>query len=271
MLPRARAFFEEANEFSLYLTLPFGFLLALLFFRGDTTRKIRLMYIIGLLIVIMAQILTFSRGGWFSFVVQLSILFIIINKSVKSNLRKILSYTSILITVLFIINFYNPEILSKVFSLVSYRLFTSFSIDDYSTVERFMTIQNGLSVTFSSIPNFIVGIGIGNLGASIVNEATTTNYFVDILVETGIIGLISFSLFIIYILIISRNTFNLFKKINDDDLLVVFIGAFLSFIGLLTGGLTASAHMLCFFWFLVGLLFAINKKVIDQIKERFLN
>jgi len=230
-----------------------------------------LMYIIGLLIVIMAQILTFSRGGWFSFVVQLSILFIIINKSVKSNLRKILSYTSILITVLFIINFYNPEILSKVFSLVSYRLFTSFSIDDFSTAERFMTIQNALSINYSSIPNFIVGIGVGNLGASIVNEASTSNYLVDILVETGIIGLISFSLFIIYILIISRNTFKLLKKISDDDLFVVFIGAFLSFIGLLTGGLTSSTHMLCFFWFIVGLLFAINKKVIDQIKERFLN
>jgi hypothetical protein len=57
---------------------------------------------------------------------------------------------------------------------------------------------------------------------------------------------------------------------KDDEMLVAFFGAYLSFVGLIVGGLTYATHMLNFFWFSSGILFALyhyNKTAVISEKK----
>ena len=92
-----------------------------------------------------------------------------------------------------------------------------------------------------------------------MNEATTTNQFIDVLVETGVIGLSFYVLAIVSLLWLSYKFMKNKSLLANNDLFVVFVGAYLGFIGMLLGGMTYPTHMLFFFWLNAGLLLAVCK------------
>ena len=252
MVPRARAFFVEANELSQFLTLPFGFLLAILCFRHDQIQR-RLVYLIGLLIVLFAQIASLSRGGILAFSAQLVAMFLVsIRAGTKINIRN----NIILIVFLTIFIILGVVFLSGDTNTLFYVFGTR--IRDYISEDRFVTMGRGLLVTSASLTNFILGIGVGNINISYVKEATTTNLFLDVIIESGVFGLVSFFGIIGGLLFLSYKTMRNRFIIGNNDLFVVFIGTYISFIGMLVGGMTYSPHTLSFFWFICGLLLALN-------------
>lgn len=253
---RARAFFPEANEFSQYLSLPFGFLLAIFFFRRDRMRR-KWIYLIGLLTVLMAQIASLSRGGILAFCAQFIAIFFVIFKSGTQWDRNIRKMAPAVLAIFIIGIIFLNEDIKELFYIMGQRIISTSSDSDYSSNERLMSIESGLSVAGASVPNFIIGVGAGNLDVSSAAIATTSNYLVDILAETGIIGLLSFLGLIFSLLFLSHKSMRNHFLISDNDSFIVFVGAYLALIGMLIGGLTASTHLLCFFWFISGLLLAI--------------
>ena len=72
VISRADSFFSEPNEFSQYLVMPFAYIISKIFtstYYNSKTTNIN--YIIFFLIILAAQILSFSRGGILAFMTQL--------------------------------------------------------------------------------------------------------------------------------------------------------------------------------------------------------
>ena len=262
-IPRANSFFEEANEFSQYLNLPFGFLLAQYIFNDKKTLINRSSIFLLLSIVIIAQFISFSRGGLLAFFSQLLLLTYIYNNKIL--LFKKILIASVFITIFFIIvisTFPKEYInINAALEILYSKTVQTFSTIDASTSVRFHTIKLGLTNLENSINNLIFGIGLGSLELALGNldadgDATTSNFIIDILVETGMLGLFSYLLFIIYMLYISQYVSKRLINCKDNNLKVVFYGSYFSIIGLMIGGLTVATHMHCFFWYICGLIFA---------------
>lgn len=261
ILTRARGFFNEANEFSQYLLLPFGYALASIYF-GQMRNGLRILYIGGASIIVLAQVASLSRGGFLGFGGQLIALFIV-NKSCGRSVRKsknnhLITLSALLIVLpsIFLLSSYIDVDFVGLVATIFDRFSTTSTEDDWSTKPRLATIYAGFSSAGAGLWNFLIGVGAGNLDVSNVREATTTNQFVDVLVETGVLGLVFYTGTILFLLWISYKFMRSQSSSYNKDALLCFGGAYLSFVGMLFGGMTYSTHSLFFFWLNAGLLAA---------------
>lgn len=262
LLPRTRSFFAEANEFSNFLTLPFAFLFSALYFHQGVARWERWVYRFGLLVIIMAQIMSFSRGGLLAFFAVLFAGFVLLFiRGVRvahylwSAALSVLLLT-LLVGLLYLIQ---PD-MANIFSMLLERVRSLFSGSDETALIRLESISTAIAVASSSLPNFIAGIGFGNLPIILGEKiATSSNFLVDVFSETGFLGLISFIGIVIAVLFLPLKTLKILIRTRDNQLCAVFFGAYLSFIGLIFGGMSAANHMLNLFWFICGLLLALYK------------
>ena len=150
--------------------------------------------------------------------------------------------------------------LATVVAVAIQRIESLFSGEDLTAAARLETILNVVAVSTDSFLNFLLGIGFGNLPAILgEHSATTGNIFADIVTETGLVGLCSFVGVVLAALILPLRSLTLFVKARDEEMLAVFFGAYVSVVGLLVGGMTYATHMLNFFWFACGLLFALHR------------
>ena len=260
--PRATSLFAEPNEFSQFLTLPFGFLVSVLIYYRSIPRWERVFYLLGLLVVIAAQILTLSRGGLVAFAAVL-LTYAGLRVALRKKIRMSIGWTVFLIAffavVLSVITFTVPDTAAAL-ALYWERFISLFVGGDITAMIRLNSINFAFQESIKSPIDILFGIGLGNLpnilGAGI---ATTTNIFVDVYAELGLLGLISFCGILAITLILPLKTIKFLIKTGDEKLLSVFIGAYISFIGLIVGGLTYSTYMLNIFWFLGGLLLSRGK------------
>ena len=262
LLPRTRSFFAEANEFSQYLSLPFAFLLSALYFHQEMPRWERWIYRFGLLVVIMAQLMSFSRGGILAFLAEMFAGFILLSRRDARIAHSSWSVALLALLISFFasILYLTQPAVTDIFSAFFERVGSLFSGSDETALIRLGSISTAIAVASSSLPNFIAGIGFGNLPIILgENVATSSNYLVDVFSETGFLGLISFIGIVIAALFLPLKTLKILIRTRDNQLCAVFFGAYLSFIGLLVGGLTAATHMLNLFWFICGLLLALYK------------
>jgi hypothetical protein len=252
---RAASFFAEANEFSQYLTVPFGFGLSMLFIYSPLSRSERCLLILGLCAVVIAQIVTFSRGGILSFFGELMV-FLYLRFTDK---RTKLPGSSILIKFTFIIAILVAVIFfSDILIVMIERMASLLSISDPTTIKRLDTIRLALQASTSSFTFFLLGIGFGNLpevlGFGIANSG---NILVDIFSEVGFLGFLVFLGFIALCFILPSQYRNSYENVGNSKILAVFYGANISFAGLILGGLTSPTHMLNIFWLTSGLLVGI--------------
>ncbi len=261
LVARARGFFTEPNEFSQYLILPFGFILAVAFFQHQKAGT-KLLCLFGLLIVLFAQVMSQSRGGLLGFFVEiLGLLLVTKISGVKRKIR-IKNYLPIVFVVVALIAagiLYVGENIVAIFVTVVDRVGSTGTSNDWTTDIRLMNYQHGFDSASASLANLLVGVGAGNLDFSYVHEATTSNQFLDVLVETGIIGFIFYFMTILSLLWLSYKFMKNRLLSSNNELFVVFVGAYLSFLGMLVGGMTYPTHMLFFFWLNAGLLLAVCK------------
>jgi hypothetical protein len=259
-MPRARALFVEPNEFSQFLALPFAFIFSVLVYRRKISLLERLCLIIGLLVIVLAQVLSFSRGGMVAFFSEIFVWFALDSgfsdeKRDHSLLLKILITIALFVLTMSLMFGSEVELILNVFSD---RMYSLFSGNDVTSKIRFENIFLALSMTMDSYQNFVLGIGFGNLKLLLGEGVeTTANIFVDIFSETGIVGMLAFLIIIISALVLPLRTLRYLVKNKDNEMLIVFFGAYMSFVGLIAGGLTYATHMLNFFWFSCGLLFAL--------------
>ncbi len=256
ILSRARAYFAEANEYSQYLGLPFSFLVATLIFNKKIIRLERIIFSIGLLLIVSAQLLTLSRGGILVFVANLFALFCIMKYCGLVNINLLLKSPLVIscavVTAIFIFYFSGELIYLNLFQE---RFLSIFSGDDATTNIRFESQLLGFNYVTDSVISMLFGIGFGNLPVLLgEGAATTANFLSDIFIETGVVGLTFLLLLIANIMNINRYKSQLLY--SSLELRPIFVASYMALFGLLVGGLTYASHMLNFFWFICGLVVA---------------
>lgn len=267
-LPRARGYFVEPNEFSQFLLLPTGLIIAYSFlsFRHNDNFKREKLLSIALAILIIAQISALSRGGFLGVLLQLFALLVLkrlygiaYDKKFLSELKKL--FTFICILTLLVSYFFSSE-LGMVIDIIRYlgfRFSTSGTGDDPTFLLRFSATMQTLKIWTSDFGSFLTGVGLGNLQFTQLGGYTSSNLIADIACETGILGVIAFFFILLNLWIININQIKRYRANRvGTGIVLLSIGSALSAIGLLIGGLTYSTHNLLVLWVSFGLIAASN-------------
>jgi len=259
--PRVQAFSMEPLYFANYLLIPICVGLALALNKVDLIKR---WWMIGLLALLLVNfILTVSRGGYAGLIVSLLILAIFF-------LKKVLTWKNILIGVV-------------AGAIVIYGVAFALSAGEYRATNQFLghiklqditqgeSIQGRL-VTFKNAlraygQSPLLGIGIGNYGPWSKNfppERPKTgwdivnNQYIELLAETGIVGLAAFGLLLIVLIF---RTFVAFKYASDIFLKSVLVGLLAALIGVLVQYNFMSTLYIIHIWVLVGMLVGVQNIV----------
>lgn len=195
---RAISIFPDPHTFSFFL----GILLPISF--GLWLNDKKKYWLVSFSFLLLANILTFSRGGYLSLLAGILILFFVYWNKIKNKYK--IGVILFLITVIFILITSNP---------ISSRFFSSFNFREGSNMGRIEMWEKSISVIRD---NFIFGVGIGNFPLQIKPLANyrepiyAHNTYLDITVEAGFLAGLS------WIGILFFSMFNFFKK-NKKDLL----------------------------------------------------
>lgn len=207
-LLRAFSIFSDPHIFSFYLGLiaPLAFALAML--PRENMRKAgfggsgKFVYL-TFSFLILAELLTFSRGGYMGMFAGLFTLMVLFWKHFTAAQKK----------KIFSVGAFGIIFATFISSSVLTRFLSSFDLQEGSNMERMKNWQQGLD-TFSA--NFLTGVGIGNY--SFYLDPTTAyrtpiyahNLYLDLGAELGIIALLSWVLLIgitvVELFIASRQT-----------------------------------------------------------------
>lgn len=202
-LQRARGLTVESGHTAMYLVafLPFG----LSYLKNNLVKRN-----IYLSIVITALMCTFSSAGFLDLLVGISI-FLILWK------QKILVKTVLKVNVMIILGIiiiFSTNVWSKIILIFQGLVEKATSIDSVGASMRFKLWGDNLSLLNN---NYFLGSGPG-IG-SIYLGVSSTNLYIDLLVEVGIIGL---TLFLLFVFGESRKI----KLCNIEDRYVLYVSLF---------------------------------------------
>lgn len=181
---RAFGTFPDPHMFSFYLGLALPLAVGLYYVYKKN------IYLIFSILILLADLLTFSRGGYVGIVAGLifAVSYFVINKNISAK-KIFISFA--LVFVLFV---------SLAFTPVGKRFITSFSVEDGSNTGRFENWSQAVEI----IKNNPLGVGIGNYSYAIEPSAPyrkpiyAHNLYLDIAAETGIPNAIIFISLLIF-------------------------------------------------------------------------
>ncbi len=191
---RAFAIFSDPHIFSFYLGLIIPIAFSLLFLAQDNFEKnitkSKKMFFVAFAALVLAELFTFSRGGYAGMAASFFILLILFRKYFTSKQKKIFAAIAVCGVIFF--TFISSSVLT--------RFLSSFNLEEGSNVERIKNWQQGFNM-FSD--NFLWGVGIGNY--SLFLDPTVAyrtpiyahNLYLDLGAELGIFALISWLLLIV--------------------------------------------------------------------------
>lgn len=185
-LMRASGIFPDPHMFAFYL----GISAPLALFLFLSTDRHRRWWLTSLLTIILADLLSFSRGGYLGLITGLGIFFTsyFLRFIVTWNMRHTLLLVGTLLTIC--VFFLSP---------FGTRFFSSFSSHDGSNTERLRLWEESASL-IAARPLF--GTGLGNYPLAVKPSASyrepiyAHNLYLDIALETGIVGLFFFGGFL---------------------------------------------------------------------------
>jgi putative inorganic carbon (hco3(-)) transporter len=246
--------FGDPND----LALHFVFAIPLLYFVGYMQTKKKKIFIIMILILVCAVLITFSRGG----ILGLCSSILAIWFFDKSNRKKNTFLIAMSIVLLLFLNI-TPALINRMETLTGSELDTSGSID-----ARWKTFKAGVEVFLEhpivgvGLSGFVIAEGAKHGGVGKWNAAH--NSFLQVAAETGIGGLITF-IGCCYLLL----TFQMKTKRDIDalsDMALTQTGLRISALGFLVCATFLSQAYSWYFFYLVGLNVA-TKNILDHIKN----
>jgi O-antigen ligase len=198
-LMRAISFFPDPHMFSFYLSMIFPASLALYFL---TYKK---QYLFLSLFILIANFLSFSRGGYLGFLSGTFFFLLLIYKGKITRLKNLKYYIGMFFALLLLVFFIpNP---------INQRFFSSFNANEGSNSERIQIWSQALQIIKE---NPLFGVGIGNYSLAISPNSNyrtpiyAHNTYLDLAVETGIINAIIWIVLILWSIIkLARNKSNI--------------------------------------------------------------
>lgn len=262
--PRIQAFSMEPLFFANYLLIPISLALAYFFDKVNIIKRWWLIVLLGILLL--NFILTLSRGGYLG-LITVVILFLFFYA------RKIFSWRNIIIIAVCFFVF-----LGAMFALSKGRGDSLGKFINQATVkDRFKgseSVQGRLMAYEGALQIFskhrLTGIGIGNYGPYVAKFpeqtpktgwAVVNNEYIEVLTETGIIGL---STFVILILVLLLKSVLAFKKAKDPFLKATLFGLFAAFCGILIQYNFFSTLYIIHIWVLIGLLVGVQNLILSK-------
>ncbi|MFH1369565.1 MAG: O-antigen ligase family protein [Elusimicrobiota bacterium] len=245
---RARAFMPESSFWGAYLLVPISFLLPFVF--SSKSVKIFSMFTV----FIIAMFLSFSRSGWAGLII-IFMIFTYIEIIYDNKLYKALNAVMVFsILFIFLTNFILPNMIEYL---------SSFS--DHSAMVRF-DIQRNSFLTFLKHP--FMGIGWGNTGFFLM-DFTTYNFYLQLLLETGLIGFVVFCAFLLKIWkVLTVNESLMSKSDGRTELGKILLGLKLAFISILFTWFNTTAYNLSYIWFVAALCCVFPLKYGQMLKEK---
>jgi len=227
-----------------------------------------LIFVALMMVYVSAIILTFSKGAILALVITFLGILVFQFRSIFN--RRNLNY--LVFIVIFIVA-------AGAVSIFSFRLQPDFEkiyknaydvVSGGSVMER----QEAYLVAwdaFSSSP--VIGIGVGGFGAYFSGYPTSApdygwpivnNQYLEVLAETGILGLCSFLLFLLSIFYYSLLAF---RKAEDKLLRAVLLATNFALLGVLIQYMTFSTLYIMHIWLLIGLILATQNIIINRNRD----
>lgn len=262
--PRVQAFSIEPLYFANYLLIPTCVGLALAIMRVEIFKRWWLICLLALLLV--NFILTVSRGGYAGLLVSFLILGIFF-------LKKVFTWRNIAIGVITaaVVVYGVAFALSKGEYRATNEFLGHIKLQDLTEGEsiqgRIITFRKALGA-YRQSP--ILGVGIGNYGPwsknypdarPITGWDIVNNQYIELLAETGLVGLISFSL-VIFVLIM--RTFIALRYASDIFLKAVLIGLLAALGGVLVQYNFMSTLYIIHVWVLIGMLVGVQNIILKN-------
>lgn len=251
---RIYSVFTNPNIFAEYLVMLTPLAVGTMWYTKSMKKK--LTFIIGVGVLLLALLMTMSRGGWLGIFVAAFVFVLIVDKRLL-----VLAIPIVLIAVPFL----PKSILQRFISIGS-------NVDS-SILYRTKIYQ----ITANIIKdNFINGVGFGYIPFKQVYETYIRtmpiyhahNTFLEIFAEGGIIGLL---VFLILIFSLIKNGLCYLTKSSDKYIKYLGAGAMASLFGILANGMTEHIlympRIIFTFWILVGLIICLIRLSKDSNKE----
>lgn len=262
--PRIQAFSMEPLYLANYLLIPICVGLALAIARVDIIKR---WWLIGLLILLLVNfILTVSRGGYLGLLASFIVLGLFFFKKIFTWRNVVIGIVTVAVVVYGV-----AFALSKGQYRATNEFLSHVMLQDISRGEsiegRLMTFQTALHA-YRQSPIF--GVGVGNYGPWVKNYPSVrpktgwdivNNEYVELLAETGLVGLVTFGLIILMLILRSLIAF---KYATDIFLKATLVGLLAALAGVLVQYNFMSTLYIIHIWVLIGLLVAVQNLILGQ-------
>jgi len=251
---RATAAIDTPIIFGTYMVLHLFILgAARRFYGGRMARKVALL---ALLLVVTAIILSLSRTAWYSLLAALATMGVLTRRY-----RLMLLSISVVLVVFVAARF-------GVGRTMAGRFFSTGEVEQGSNQGRIKDIEDALSAMKGQ---YALGLGLGSQGSAKtrfseayrkagVYEIVTDNYYLQMLAETGVVGLAAYLLLLVLLI---RRGMAIQRRTRDPQLKslagAVVLAIFVCFFANATSSVFASRIFVHYFWFLIGVVFAIQR------------
>lgn len=252
--PRIQATALEPLYFANYLLIPFSIVLALLLSKTRTFKPSYLFAVVALTSINL--ILTVSRGGYIAWAVVLVALGVYYFKALLRP-RMIIALTSIALVVLVVtIRFLNITEQVDTFKQHITNVF-----DGASYVERVETFSLAYDMW---LEHPWIGYGPGSFGpyaalhplrAPTEGYKIVNNEYIELLAETGILGLAAFGVVIFSLFI---RSWKALRRGTNPELKAILVGLVMALLGIVVQYNTFSVLYIMHIWFTIGMLIAVQ-------------
>jgi hypothetical protein len=209
-------------------------------------------------------ILSFSRGAWlFALIGVLVVLSTNILNISSKKIRYILFFISSSTMAVIIISIFDPELFQHITARV-------LSVFDSSNTSSYGRISNWIDV-FDNLSTNIFGLGLGVTGINLsyypelaqkLGVQVVDGYYIKLLAETGVIGALLFSLFIIFTLT-SLVQFIKYANYKEKYVYILSLAVFVGFLFQSLGSNTFDyVNISPFLWIFIGLAIKVRRNQI---------
>lgn len=264
--PRIQAFSMEPLYLANFLMIPLGIGLALVVNKVPGIKRNPIVVLMSLLLIIF--ILTVSRGGYLGLAALILILFVFFFKkffTFRNIITVIIVGSVVVLGVYYALSRGQGRALGEFIGHATLSDYTSGAGE--STFGRLDDYKRGLDAWKE---NPVLGKGIGNFGPWIAFYPNMTpvtgwkivnNQYIELLAETGTVGLASFLLIIVFL---TFRTFIALKRAKDIYLKSVLIGLFAAVWGILVQYNFFSTLYIIHIWIAFGLLIAVQNIILNK-------